>query len=474
MILFSKKEQKVLSAIKAVCESLDPPTTARLAGGFVRDKLMEIPSSDIDIALDNISGHDFAEKVVEFLGLEKEPHTILANPDKSKHLETCVLQVFGFSIDFVNLRSEKYTDSRIPEIQYGEPKEDAFRRDITINSIFYNLTTNKIEDFTKRGEKDIKNKLIDTPLDPEKTLDDDPLRVLRIFRFKAKFDFEIHPRVSQAIRQRRTIDAFMKKISYERIGAEIFKMLEYPKAHLGILEITKNSYENYIFRYPGPIAEGDWTHEAFCSTYRQLLTKIKNKKLCDIEVLGKLPLIVNAACLSDTVISPKLHSSFKEEAQILNLYIIMHRFIGVGIGISKKALCLNATVLKENLKAPKKLYEKIERIEKAFCFLSQNKGISTKEIVLETKDECFLALVLCIILDDARHFAAILEDISAANIWELWKEDPLIKGEYMLKKGYKGPEISKMLAMCFKTQIMYPDYSEEQIIEKVTRDSASK
>jgi tRNA nucleotidyltransferase (CCA-adding enzyme) len=73
------------------------------------------------------------------------------NPEQSKHLETATTKVLGVSLDFVNLRSEKYTeDSRIPEIGIGTPYEDAHRRDLTINALFYNINTCLVEDWTHR------------------------------------------------------------------------------------------------------------------------------------------------------------------------------------------------------------------------------------------------------------------------------------------------------------------------------------
>ncbi len=109
---------------------------------------------------------------------------IKSNSDKSKHLETAVVKVNGIFIDLVNLRSEEYgEDSRVPIIKIGTPLEDALRRDLTINSMFYNINSNTIEDLTGRGISDLKNRVAMTPLPPLKTFIDDPLRVLRVIRF---------------------------------------------------------------------------------------------------------------------------------------------------------------------------------------------------------------------------------------------------------------------------------------------------
>ncbi|MCP4483747.1 MAG: CCA tRNA nucleotidyltransferase [Flavobacteriaceae bacterium] len=71
----------------------------------------------------------------------------------------------------------------------GTPKEDAFRRDFTVNSLFFNINTEKIEDFTSKGLEDMQNKIMRTPLDPYQTFIDDPLRILRGFRFASRLDF---------------------------------------------------------------------------------------------------------------------------------------------------------------------------------------------------------------------------------------------------------------------------------------------
>ena len=92
---------------------------------------------------------------------------IKANSDKSKHLETATIRVEGQMIDLVNLRSETYTEeSRVPTIEIGTPSQDAYRRDLTINSLFYNINEEKVEDWTELGISDLRAGLIRTPLEP--------------------------------------------------------------------------------------------------------------------------------------------------------------------------------------------------------------------------------------------------------------------------------------------------------------------
>mmetsp|Transcript_98066 Transcript_98066/g.134868 ORF Transcript_98066/g.134868 Transcript_98066/m.134868 type:complete len:159 (+) Transcript_98066:183-659(+) len=154
-------------------------------------------SDDIDIALDDMFGEDFAvllnNKLYANEGKQKFG-VIKSNSDKSKHLETATIKVEGVFIDLVNLRSECYSeDSRVPTIDIGTPEQDAYRRDLTINSLFYNINESQVEDFTKMGVQDLHNKFIRTPLEPLQTFLDDPLRLLRTIRFANRFEFEIDP-----------------------------------------------------------------------------------------------------------------------------------------------------------------------------------------------------------------------------------------------------------------------------------------
>ena len=150
---------------------------------------------DIDIALDDKLGREFADELNQWLSDHgRETHSVgvvLKNPEKSKHLETATMRVNNYWIDFVNLRAEEYTsDSRIPDLmRIGSPQEDSLRRDLTINSLFYNINEGIVEDMTGRGLDDLRRGIVATPLPPLTTLLDDPLRVLRSVRFAARLRF---------------------------------------------------------------------------------------------------------------------------------------------------------------------------------------------------------------------------------------------------------------------------------------------
>jgi tRNA nucleotidyltransferase/poly(A) polymerase len=224
-LVLSPKAQAVVDLIREVIKAKAPSTTVRIAGGFVRDALLGKESHDIDLAVDNMSGEAFANLVKEYLSEHGERigevTIVKANPDQSKNLETAMLKVLGLPIDFVALRNEIYTDnSRIPQVSTSTAEEDAERRDLTINSIFYNINTGKVEDFVG-GIQDLKNGIARTPRDPIKTFLDDPLRILRTVRFAAKYNLKLDPDLIKAANTPEVREAFKKKISQERIWMEL-------------------------------------------------------------------------------------------------------------------------------------------------------------------------------------------------------------------------------------------------------------
>ena len=248
-------ERQLVNLLLAVAQYVDttsaaPPPKAkielRFAGGWVRDKLLGIPSNDIDTAINVMTGLSFLEEMKDYLhiagnlekhGLQPEEirkvHTIAANPEKSKHLETSTTKLFDLDVDFVNLRKETYTeDNRNPQMEFGTPLEDAERRDATINALFYNLHTDFVEDFVG-GLKDLDAKRISTPLEPKQTFRDDPLRVLRLIRFASRLNFSLDSECQLWMGDKTIKKALEKMISRERIGVELEKMVKGTLCALG-------------------------------------------------------------------------------------------------------------------------------------------------------------------------------------------------------------------------------------------------
>ncbi|KAH8678663.1 hypothetical protein BGZ60DRAFT_525410 [Tricladium varicosporioides] len=277
-------KELLLDVAKFINEAkdLEQKIELRWAGGWVRDKLLDIPSHDIDTAINSMTGYKFCEQLQTYLkdpvkvgkhALQKADlgnlHKVAANPEKSKHLETATMRLFGFEVDFVNLRKETYAShSRHPEIEDGTPEEDAIRRDATINALFYNLHTDQIEDFCG-GLADLDTQRIRTPLEPLTTFTDDPLRVLRLIRFATRLGFKIDDETETAMQNPAVDEALKIKISRERVGVEIEKMLKGKNPRSSLQHIDRLGLYPFIFTdptvtgLPQPSTES-WSHVYNC------------------------------------------------------------------------------------------------------------------------------------------------------------------------------------------------------------------
>lgn len=238
----TQDEKDLFDILKRVVQARSPSTTVRVAGGWVRDKLMGKQPKDIDLMVDNVSGQAFAVMVTDFLGLSG-PHVIRANPEQSKNIETARMYVelpsgSKMEIDVAKARQDVYEgSSRIPKTVDATAPEDAARRDLTINSLFYSVNEDAIEDFTGKGIEDLQNNVIRTPLDPFKTFSDDPLRMLRAIRFSARYGWNISPDVAKALASPSLRERLKTKVSRDRKGIELKSMLSsgYPEEAVAML-----------------------------------------------------------------------------------------------------------------------------------------------------------------------------------------------------------------------------------------------
>ena len=188
---------------------------AFVIGGYVRDCFLGIPNDDIDIVVEG-SGIALAEAVAAKCG---------AKVSVFRNFGTAMLKYKGIEVEFVGARRESYDrNSRKPVVENGSLEEDQLRRDFTINAMAFSLQE---EDFGALvdpfgGIKDLAAGIIRTPLDPEQTYSDDPLRMLRAIRFATRFGFAIVPESLDAMRK---MAGRMKILSLERIVEELNKML---------------------------------------------------------------------------------------------------------------------------------------------------------------------------------------------------------------------------------------------------------
>ena len=201
-------------------------------GGYVRDLLLERPSKDVDFVVVG-SGISFAKKVAAALGQNTHAKYF-------KNFGTAMIRHHDWDLEFVGARKESYRkSSRKPIVEDGSLSEDQKRRDFTINALSISLQAKGFGDVYDpfNGIDDINNKLIRTPLDPDITFSDDPLRMMRAIRFASQLHFSIELNTYKAIERNKNR---IQIVSRERILDELNKIVlsEKPSTGFKILENT--------------------------------------------------------------------------------------------------------------------------------------------------------------------------------------------------------------------------------------------
>ena len=212
---------------------------AYVIGGYVRDLILDRPSKDIDIvAIGN--GIDLATKVAELIGPKTKVSVF-------KNFGTAMLNFNGYEIEFVGARKESYNrNSRKPIVEDGTLEDDQNRRDFTINALAISLNKDNfgtlIDPFG--GLKDIENKRLVTPLDPDITYSDDTLRMMRAIRFASQLNFTIDSNSFESIIKNRDR---IKIVSQERITDELNKIILSPTPSVGFNLLFDSQLLHLIF-----------------------------------------------------------------------------------------------------------------------------------------------------------------------------------------------------------------------------------
>jgi poly(A) polymerase len=208
-------------------------------GGFVRDIYLNRKSKDIDIVTVG-SGIELAKKVAD--NLKNKPQV-----NVFKNFGTAMLKYKDLEIEFVGARKESYqSDSRKPVVENGTLEDDQNRRDFTINAMALGLNKSNFGELVDpfNGIDDLKNKIIRTPLEPDITFSDDPLRIMRAIRFSSQLGFEIQEETLQSISKNKERISI---ISGERIIDEINKIMMSEKPSVGFKLMEETGLLKIIF-----------------------------------------------------------------------------------------------------------------------------------------------------------------------------------------------------------------------------------
>ena len=238
MINFKKHitEKEYFKVASDVAETMN--IQIYVVGGCVRDLILDRKLDDVDILVLG-NGLEFAQKLSQKLGVKKV--------DYFKTFGTAHFFYQDIDLEFVGARKESYSsDSRNPEVEVGTFEDDINRRDFTINTLAISLNKNNFGELidTFGGVKDIELKIIKTPLDPVETFNDDPLRILRAFRFASQLNFKLDETLVKASTK---LAKRLEIISQERITEEFFKILKSPKPSVGLKLLFDSGVMKVIF-----------------------------------------------------------------------------------------------------------------------------------------------------------------------------------------------------------------------------------
>lgn len=219
-------------------------------GGCCRDEILGLEIQDLDLAVDlPRGGIDFTRWLQRKRQISGTPVFFFKFGTAKLHLKRWPEE----EIEIVQTRSEKYTKktSRCPEVVSGTIEEDCLRRDFTVNSLYRDISNDRILDLTGRGIHDIKEGIIRTPQDPDVTFDDDPVRILRCVRFATRFGWKIEAGTAEAMR--RNIDR-LSIVSRERNRSELSKMITGDKPALALTMLKDLGALKYMLPLLGELS----------------------------------------------------------------------------------------------------------------------------------------------------------------------------------------------------------------------------
>ncbi|MGM9804371.1 MAG: CCA tRNA nucleotidyltransferase [Muribaculaceae bacterium] len=459
-----KHEQylKIKEYLRALIKGTEWEGHVYTVGGCVRDELMGLEIKDIDICVSLCSGGIRFAEWLEQQELTTKSVTVYPN------FGTAMLHLKAFpdvELEFVQTRKEKYIDHscRNPETAFGTIEDDCMRRDLTINALYCNISTDEIVDITGNGVNDIRDHIIRTPTNPDLTYNDDPLRILRCIRFACRYGWEIDSETMAGMK-RNTFR--LEIITKERVREEFNKMLtcKYPVMALKLLRETGAMH--YV------IPEFEKTYDMtqneyhFGTVWDHTLKVIQN--ISDVEGESQLVLAL-AALLHDigkirvrTIKDGKVHFLKHELASADMVEDILRQ-----LHYSNHLISEVKFLVKHHMVCKTWGYE---------CEFLQKKKLRKLQYLCGT-EERFRTLLMLIDADNNAHAAdrcmphqveIILKKTEEMKLEgsTLFDYKPLFSGKEVMEiKGIKpGPEVKECLAYLLKLAFVNPKRDKEEVL----------
>ena len=433
-------------------------------GGCVRDELMGLEIKDIDMCVSlPCGGIRFAEWL-EAKGLTTKGVTVYPT------FGTAMLHMKAFpdvELEFVQTRKEKYIDHscRNPQTAFGTIEDDCMRRDLTINALYCNVSTDEIIDITGNGVNDIRDHIIRTPAAPDLTYDDDPLRILRGIRFASRYGWDIEAETMAGMKR----NVFrLEIITKERIHDEFCKMLTCKHPVMAMELLRETGAMHYVIPELEETYEMTQNEYHFGTVWEHTLAVLGSEKL---KVNSENLLVLQLAALLHDI--GKIRVRTEEDGKI---HFLKHELkSGDMIDELLRPLKFNNDIIKEVTFLV--LNHMICKTWGYECEHMKDKKLRRLQYECKT-EECFRNLMTIIDADNKAHAAdkcmpkqvefilrrteAMKTEGSAMFGYKL----PLSGKEIMDLKGIKpGPAVKECLDYLMKVAFVNPLLEKEEFVK---------
>jgi len=425
----------------------------------VRDKILRLESDDIDFVLDEISGAQFSKMIQVYFQRELDGEglgKVVNLGDLCSHLEVATITVYGKELDLNRFRKETYTeDTRRPQIEVGTAEEDAFRRDLTVNALFYNVNEEKVEDFTGLGLNDLNKLVARTPRDAVEQFCEDPERILRCLRYTYRFDLTIEEKTRNAMENEKVISTYARqeKISNERIRDQVRKLLSHKTAPIALKELLNF---NLLHR----LTDISEIESNLCSEVPEnwqvsSLDMVEHCHRCYARDVGDPSPFHTFALTLATWLWPLHQLEYKKKKKKLDTvqnYILLNQFkVKTKTCELVSKLQLSARLLLEAL--------------------SEEKGKKNVLIgqCLELVSE-YVHLTFSIVeAHSGKDLAAFKQEVYSSLLFTnkcwLWKKDPLLSAREIIQFGVKGRGIQETLNKIHSHRLQNPSVTKREILK---------